>query len=189
MEVFHQIIKIIDANVFFCLIPIVISILLIELIFKNRFETKLVINFVRKIIIGYTIVSILFFLFGMIFKPAEFAFFNRATGPYAIFYWILLFGATVVPFSLLYKKIGLKPFYILFVLFVMRFGLYFERFVIIATRFQRNYEPNNNNSDIIPFFIQGTLMIFFQGFIMAIVLLAIFDLIKKNINNKIYSKN
>ena len=185
METFHQILKFIDTNIILCLFPLLLSILLIELIFKNRFETKQVINLVRWIIIGYTMLSMLYYLIGIIFSSNEFAFVKRATGPYAFAYWIMLFGATIIPFSLLYKKLGTKPIYLLLVIFLMKIGFYFERFVIITTSFHRDYALDNNKFDGLSFFVKGFLILFLQGLIVAIVLLGVFELLgsKKNIEN------
>ena len=179
METFHQILKFLDTNIILSLFPLLLSILLIELIFKNRFKTKQVINLVRWIIIGYTMLSFLFFLTGIIVSSKEFSFVNRATGPYWWAYWIMLFGATVFPFSLLYKKLGSKPIYILLVIFLMKIGFYFERFVIITTSFHRDYDPDNNNFDGLSIFVKGLLILLLQGFIMAIVLLTFFELLER----------
>ena len=40
MNLYKRIIEIIDANLIHCLIPIILTLIVIELLFKRRFETK-----------------------------------------------------------------------------------------------------------------------------------------------------
>jgi hypothetical protein len=77
MELYKRIIEIVNANLIYCLIPIILTLMLIELIFKNRFETKKVLNLIRWTIIVYTIITwtIAIVLIGM---HESLAFINRA---------------------------------------------------------------------------------------------------------------
>jgi hypothetical protein len=86
MEIYKRIIEIVDANLIYCLIPIILTLILVELIFKNRFETKKVLNLIRWTIIIYAIITWSITLIGMALHPEESAFINRATGPYKIAY-------------------------------------------------------------------------------------------------------
>jgi len=196
MEVYKRVIEIIDANLIFCLIPIILTLIVVELIFKNQFETKKALNIIRWTIIIYTIVTFIVYLIGMAISPDEYAFINRATGPYAIAYWIMFLGALILPLTLLIKKLASKFWYVLLVAFGMKSGMYFERFVIIVTSFHRDYLPNNeiagfdNKSvELIDLFSFGIGMIFLQGVIITILILGIFELIKrkKTVHNNVYS--
>jgi len=191
MEIYKRIIEIIDANLIYCLIPIILTLILVELIFKNRFETKKVLNLIRWIIIFYTIITWTFYLIGMAMaeNPKEYAFINRATGPYAWAYWMMFLSALVLPFTLLIKKLASKFWYVLLVAFAMKIGMYFERFIIIVTSFHRDYLPGNGdavkenrNVELIDLFAFGIGMIFLQGIIIAILTLGIFEIIKKKEN-------
>ena len=104
MELYKRIIEIIDANLIFCLIPIILTLILVELFFKNRFETKKTLNLICWTIIIYTIITWTFYLIGMALNPEEYAFINRATGPYAITYWLMFLSALILPFTLLIKN-------------------------------------------------------------------------------------
>jgi len=186
MELYKRIIELIDVNLIYCLIPIILTLIIVELIFKNRFETKKVLNLIRWTIITYTIVTFTFYLIGMVINPDEYAFIDRATGPYAWAYWMMFLSALILPFTLLIKKLASKYWYVILVAFGMKIGMYFERFVIILTSFHRDYLPENANSefenentDLIDLFSFGIGIIFLQGLIITILTLGIFEIIKR----------
>ncbi|WP_394758540.1 hypothetical protein [Flavobacterium sp.] len=179
MEKFDEILKIIDLNLITSLVPLLFAIILIESIFKNRFKTKQVLNLVRWIIISYTIVSIIHYLIRIIVFSEESAFLNRATGPYWWAYWLMFISATILPLTLFYKKLMAKAFYLLFIAIFINIGMYFERFVIIVTSFHRDYSTDNELFDLSVYLIIGYLMLILQGFILAIILLGIFELIER----------
>ncbi len=179
MELYKRIIEIVDANLIHCLIPIILTLMFVELIFKNRFETKKVLNLIRWTIIIYTIVTFTFYLIGMAMNPDEHAFINRATGPYAIAYWIMLFGALFLPITLFIKKLASKFWYVLLVAFGMKSGMYFERFVIITTSFHRDYQTENGNAGLMESISYGIGIFFIQGIIIALLTLGIFEIIKR----------
>jgi hypothetical protein len=118
MEFYRRIIEVVDANLIYCLIPIILTLILVELIFKKGFETKKGLNLVRWAIISYTIITWTITILGTALYPEDSAFVNRATGPYKIAYWIMFLSASILPFSLLVKKLGTKFWYVLFVVFV-----------------------------------------------------------------------
>lgn len=153
--------------------------MLVELIFKNRFETKKVLNLIRWIIIIYTLVTYTFYLIGMAMNPDEHAFINRATGTYTRAYWIMLLSVLILPLTLFIKKLASKFWYALLVAFVMKSGMYFERLVIITTSFHRNYQTENGNVGLIESISYGIGIFFIQGIIIAMVTLGIFEILKK----------
>ena len=188
MELYKRIIEIVDANLINCLIPIILTLILVELIFKNRFETKKVLNLIRWTIISYTIITWTFYLIRMATTDNldEYAFLNRATGPYAWAYWIMFLSALILPLTLFFKKLASNFWYVLLVVFGMKSGMYFERFVIIVTSFHRDYLPGNGNAELengntqlIDLFAFGIGMIFLQGLIITILTLGIFEILKR----------
>jgi hypothetical protein len=179
MELYKRIIEIIDANLISCLIPIILTLILVELLFKSRFETKKVLNLIRWLIISYAIITWTYSLIGMIIYPEKFAFIERATGPYKLAYWIMFLSALILPFSLFIKKLASKFLYVLFVAIFMKIGFYFERFVIIVSNYHRDYLPESGNSDFPNSLLFGILIIFIQGFIIATVTLGIFEIMKR----------
>ena len=188
MELYKRIVAIFDANLIYCLIPIILTLIFVELIFKNRFETKKVLNLIRWTIIFYTIITWTFYLIGMATteNPEEYAFINRATGPYAWAYWIMFVSAIILPLTLFIKKLASKFWYVILVAFGMKSGMYFERFVIIVTSFHRDYLPGNRNTELengnvelIDLFALSIGTLFFQGVILTILTLGIFEIIKR----------
>ena len=181
MELYKRIIEIVDANLIFCLIPIILILMLVELIFKNRFETKKALNLVRWTIIIYTIVTFTFYLIGMVTteNPEEYAFINRATGPYAWAYWIMFLGALILPLTLFIRKLASKFWYVLLVAFGMKSGMYFERFVIIVTSFHRDYGTEYWNNGLMESASYGIGIFFLQGIVIVMLTLGIFEIIKK----------
>ena len=196
MELYKRIIEIIDANLIYCLIPIIITLILVELFFKNQFETKKTLNLIRWIIIIYTVITWFFYLIAMAASksPYEYAFISRATGPYAWAYSMMFLSALILPFTLLIKKLASKYWYVILVAFGMKIGMYFERFVIIVTSFHRDYLPNNWNSqlenknvELIDLLSFGIGMISLQGLIITVLTLGIFEIIKRTktvLNNR-----
>ncbi len=186
MELYKSFIKHIDVNIIYCLIPIILTLFFIDLFFKNRFETKKTLNLVCWVIIIYTSITWTVYLIGMAINPDEYAFVNRATGPYAVSYWIMLLSALLLPFTLLIKKLASKYWYVLLVLFAMKSGIFLERFIIIITSFHRDYLPINGNfklenedSELIDIFLYAIGMIFLQGILITILTLIIFEIIKR----------
>ena len=179
MELAKTILNIIDTNIILCLIPMILSLLLVHLFFKNRFQTKKALNVIYWIILSYTISTILYSIIGIIFYPDEFAFVNRATGPYKLFYWFMMLSATVFPLTLIIKKFRTKFLYVLAVAFFMKSGAYFERFVIIVTSLHRDYAEGHEFSDL--FFLLSILML--QGFLLAIILLGILEIVERKKKN------
>lgn len=181
MELYKRIIEIIDVNLIYCLIPIILTLILVEFSFKNRFETRKTLNLIRWTIIIYTIITWVYYLIEIsLLDLDKNIFINRLTGSYAWTYWMMFVSALLLPFTLLVKKLALKFWYVLFIAFTMKIGLYFERFVIIVSSFHREYMPENGNTELengnIELFVIG--MIFLQGIIIAILTLGILEIKK-----------
>jgi len=176
MELYNSIIKIIDANLIYCLIPIILTLMLVELFFKNRFETKKVLNLIRWSIIVYTIITWIYLLIGNILYPEEFTFFERGVGSYK---WIMFLSTLFLPFTLFIKKIASKFLYVLFVAFFMKLVFYMARFVIFVPNFLRECSAENGNFDFINSCLYIMLLLIVQGIIIAILALGIFEIIKR----------
>ena len=190
MEFYKRIIEIVDANLIYCLIPIILTLILVELFCKNRFETKKGLILVRWTIIIYTLTTFAFYLIGMAMNPEEYAFINRATGPYAWAYWIMFLSALFLPFTLLVKKLGTNFCYVLLVAFCMKIGAYFERFVLITISFHSDYLPENGSSLFTELILYGLGLVFLQGIVIAVLTLGIFEMTKKRktVHNSVYEK-
>ena len=72
----------------------------------------------------------------------KFAFFNRAFGPFWWSYFAMIFCNVVVPQAFWIKKIREKPMIIFVLCILINIGMWFERFVIIATSLARSFLPS-----------------------------------------------
>ena len=175
MELFNRVLELFTVNIIYCLIPIILTLILVEIFFKNRFETKKVLNLIKWTIIIYTIIS---WLAIQVYSENSIPF-EGITGPYSFAFWIMLFGSLVLPFSLIVKKLGQKTWYILLVSLGMKVGIYFERFVIIMTSLHRDFDTEQQNLDLLEPFLYNIGLIFLQGVIIAIITIGMFEFLKR----------
>ena len=102
----------------------------------------------------------------------NYAFMNRATGPYWWAYMIMI-GCNVVSSQLLWiKKLRKSLVFTFFLSIVINIGMWFERFVIIVTSLHRDYLTSSwtmYKPTIVEFgLLIGTLGIFFTAFLLFI---------------------
>lgn len=183
MEIYNSIKHFIDVNIYSSLIPLLLFLILIEYFFKNRFKTKQVINLIRWFLISYFLVGIVRYSMGYIFFPEEFAFTDRAIGPYYWSFWLMFTAAVVFPFTLFYKKLATKPLYLIVILFLMKIGWYFEQFVIMIASFQRDHEETTHKFDLFTSWTVIILIQITQAFIITIILLGAFEIIARRKQN------
>lgn len=72
-----------------------------------------------------------------------FAFINRAFGPYAWAYWIMVTCNVISPQLFWIKKIRTTPWMIFVVCIFVNIGMWFERFVITVTSLSRDFLPSS----------------------------------------------
>ncbi len=68
---------------------------------------------------------------------------NRMTGPYAVFYWLLILCNGIVPQLLWSKKIRSNLLILWLISLVVGVGMWLERFVIIVTSLHRDFLPSS----------------------------------------------
>lgn len=76
-------------------------------------------------------------------KYEQFAFMNRAFGPFAWAYWTMVSCNVVVPHVFWFKKCRTTPWIMMIVAILVNVGMWFERFVIIVISLSRDYLPSN----------------------------------------------
>jgi molybdopterin-containing oxidoreductase family membrane subunit len=77
-------------------------------------------------------------------NPNEmFVFINRALGPYAWAYWIMIGCNVVAPQFFWFKKLRTNPLTIWIVALLINVGMWFERFVIVVTSLSRDFLPSS----------------------------------------------
>lgn len=75
--------------------------------------------------------------------PAEqFAFINRAFGPYWWAYWTMITCNVISPQVFWFKRMRTDPVLIFIVTIFVNIGMWFERFVIVVTSLSRDYVPS-----------------------------------------------
>jgi molybdopterin-containing oxidoreductase family membrane subunit len=73
----------------------------------------------------------------------RFAFVNRATGPYAPFYWTMVICNAIVPHLFWFKKWRTTPALMIIVAILVNVGMWMERFVIIVISLTRDRLPSS----------------------------------------------
>jgi len=77
-------------------------------------------------------------------NPYEtFAFINRAFGPYAWAYWIMVSCNVITPQLVWFKKIRRSPVALFILSIFVNIGMWFERFVITVTSLHRDFLPSS----------------------------------------------
>ena len=103
-------------------------------------------------------------------QPETFAFFNRALGPYAWAYWIMITCNVISPQLFWFKKIR-RSIPIMFVVAVfVNVGMWFERFVIIVTSLSRDFLPSSW-AYYKPTLVDGMILLGSFGFFFTWILL------------------
>jgi molybdopterin-containing oxidoreductase family membrane subunit len=72
----------------------------------------------------------------------QYAFINRATGPYWWAYWIMVTCNVISPQLFWFKKMRSSPVLIFIICIFVNIGMWFERFVIIVTSLHRDFLPS-----------------------------------------------
>ncbi|WP_081912605.1 NrfD/PsrC family molybdoenzyme membrane anchor subunit [Salegentibacter sp. Hel_I_6] len=73
----------------------------------------------------------------------QYAFLNRATGPYAWAYWAMMTCNVFSPQFMWFKKLRTSIMFSFFISIIVNIGMWFERFVIIVTSLHRDYLPSS----------------------------------------------
>jgi Ni/Fe-hydrogenase subunit HybB-like protein len=68
---------------------------------------------------------------------------NRMTGPYAPFYWALIFCNILSPQLLWLKKVRTTPVMLFMIAMIVNVGMWLERFVIVITSLHRDFLPSS----------------------------------------------
>lgn len=73
----------------------------------------------------------------------SYAFFNRAFGPYAWAYWIMMTCNVITPQLFWFKKLRRNVLFTFIISIFVNIGMWFERFVIVVTSLHRDYLPSS----------------------------------------------
>ena len=89
---------------------------------------------------AYAIESFVAWYSGNLYEA--FTAYNRAFGPYAWAYWIMVFCNVVVPQSLWSKRLRTSVLWTFIASIFINIGMWFERFVIIVASLNRDFLPS-----------------------------------------------
>jgi molybdopterin-containing oxidoreductase family membrane subunit len=94
-------------------------------------------------IVGYAYATEFFIAWYSSNQYEQFAFLNRAFGPYAWAYWTMVSCNVIFPQFFWVKKFRTNIAFMFVVSIIVNIGMWFERFVIIATSLHRDYLPSS----------------------------------------------
>jgi molybdopterin-containing oxidoreductase family membrane subunit len=94
-------------------------------------------------IVGVAYITELFIAWYSGVEYEQYAFINRATGPYWWAYFLMMTCNVVSPQVMWFKKIRTSIMVSFIISIVVNVGMWFERFVIIVTSLHRDYLPSS----------------------------------------------
>src|SRR5678816_584330 len=121
-------------------------------------------------IVGVAYITELFVAWYSGVEYEQYAFLNRATGPYAWAYWAMMSCNVFSPQFMWFKRLRTSIMFSFIISIVVNIGMWFERFVIIVTSLHRDYLPSSwamfSPSIIDIGLYVGTLGLFFTLFLL-----------------------
>lgn len=94
-------------------------------------------------IVGVAYITELFVAWYSGVEYEQYAFLNRATGPYWWAYWAMMTCNVFSPQFMWFKRLRTSIMFSFFISIVVNIGMWFERFVIIVTSLHRDYLPSS----------------------------------------------
>ena len=109
----------------------------------SHIELMNIIIMITGSIVGVAYITELFVAWYSGVEYEQYAFFNRATGPYWWAYWTMMTCNVISPQLFWFKKIRTSIVATFILSIVVNIGMWFERFVIIVTSLHRDYLPSS----------------------------------------------
>ncbi len=109
----------------------------------NHLEKMNIIILLTGTIVGFAYITEFFIAWysGSLYE--QYAFINRATGPYAWAYWTMMSCNLLFPQFFWIKKLRRNVTFMFIVSIFVNIGMWFERFVIVVTSLHRDYLPSS----------------------------------------------
>lgn len=112
-----------------------------KLITINNFENMAKVILLTGLIVGYAY-AIEYFIAWYSGNPYELAIFKwRASGDYALAFWVMVICNSIIPLLFFFKKIRTNLTWLLVISILINIGMWFERYVIIITSLARDFLP------------------------------------------------
>ncbi len=136
----------------------------------QHIEMMNIIIMVTGSIVGIAYITELFIAWYSGVEYEQYAFLNRATGPYWWAYWAMMTCNVISPQLMWFKKLRRNIVFTFILSIFVNIGMWFERFVIIVTSLHRDYLPSSW-SMFSPTFVDIGIFIGTIGFFMVLFLL------------------
>jgi molybdopterin-containing oxidoreductase family membrane subunit len=95
------------------------------------------------LIVGYSYLVEAFMTWYSASQVERFMLLNRATGPYAWLFWLLVVSNLIVPQALWSVRVRNSVVAIFFISIVVNIGMWLERFIIVVTSLHRDFLPSS----------------------------------------------
>ncbi|UMB62187.1 polysulfide reductase NrfD [Lutibacter sp. A80] len=110
---------------------------------KQHIELMNIVIMITGSIVGCAYITELFIAWYSGVEYEQYAFLNRATGPYWWAYLLMMSCNVLSPQFMWFKKLRTSIMFSFFISIVVNIGMWFERFVIIVTSLHRDYLPSS----------------------------------------------
>jgi Ni/Fe-hydrogenase subunit HybB-like protein len=112
-----------------------------DIITMRHLENMCKVITVTGTMVGYAYMMEFFIAWYSGVEVEKFTFINRAFGPYAWAYWIMISCNVISPQVFWFKWARSTPWFMFVVCFFVNIGMWFERFVIIVPSLSHEFEP------------------------------------------------
>ncbi len=140
----------------------------------NHIELMNIVIMITGSIVGIAYITEFFIAWYSGVEAEQYAFINRATGPYWWAYWTMMTCNVISPQLFWFKKIRTNIAATFILSIVVNIGMWFERFVIIVTSLHRDYLPSSWAMFYPTFYDVGVYLFTFGLFFTAFLLFAKF---------------
>ena len=113
-----------------------------NLITVNHLEKMNIIILLTGTMVGFAYITEFFMAWYSGVEYEQYAFINRATGPYAWAYWIMMSCNLLAPQTFWFRKLRRNIPFMFVIAILVNIGMWFERFVITVTSLHRDYLPS-----------------------------------------------
>ncbi|GAA0894436.1 polysulfide reductase NrfD [Fulvivirga kasyanovii] len=140
----------------------------------NHIELMNIVIIITGSIVGIAYITEFFIAWYSGVDAEQYAFINRATGPYWWAYWTMMTCNVISPQLFWFKKIRTNIAATFILSIIVNIGMWFERFVIIVTSLHRDYLPSSWAMFYPTFYDVGVYLFTFGLFFTAFLLFAKF---------------
>jgi len=114
-----------------------------DLITLRHLDNMAKIMLATGLIVFYAYIMEIFFAWYSANPYEEYMIFNRMTGTYAPFYWLLILCNGIIPQLLWFKRIRTNLVILFIISIIVNIGMWLERFIIIITSLTRDFLPSS----------------------------------------------